>query len=526
MGTPQATIYLCSNVRLDNRYIHSIYFPSTTAQKEYFMSKAVKTLAAYSYIRKNWALKVEATMEQARQWNYLFFNNTSGSKTYYYFINNIEYVNDNTVELQLEIDVIQTYLRDMQLLPCFVEREHTTTDNMFEHTLDEGLDVGEYVILTNNNIDLSELCILVQATFDPMTTNETTTNTVLQHTINGIYSGLGIYAVEKSAFQAWGAKLDLLNQYGKIDGIVNMWMYPKNLVTLVDGDSWGDGHVCKTVKSIQKLDKMLQRHDTLKDEYIPKNKKLYCYPYNFLYVTNNAGSAALYHYENFQGQGDQMFTISGAISPDAACICYPNFYKGITDNYEEGITLSGFPTCAWNSDTYKIWLAQNQSQHNLAATTATIQIAAGVGGLLISGGALAAAGSGALVANGLSTINNLLAQKKDASVQPPTAKGNTSTSVQIVNNKATFNFQQKCCKSETLKIIDDFFTKYGYKVNRVKKPTLNNRAHFTYIKTVESKIAGNFCNDDIVKIESIFDNGITFWKDGDSIGDYSLDNSI
>jgi hypothetical protein len=349
---------------------------------------------------------------------------------------------------------------------------------------------------------------------------------VLQHTINGVFSGLGTYAVAPSAFQAWGTKLYMLNEYGKIDGITNMWMYPQALVELGDGHTWDDVYACKDVKKVNKLSKTIQRKEELDNSYIPKNKKLFSYPYNFLYVSNNAGNAGIYKYELFQGQGDQMFTITGAISPDGACVCYPNFYKKVTDNYEEGITLSGFPTCAWNSYAYKIWLAQNQNQHNLAGATALVQIGAGVAGMALSGGALAVAGSGALIANGASTISGLLAQKKDAAVQPPTAKGNTSASCQVASNKATFIFQQKCCKYEHLKILDDYFSMYGYKINRVKTPSINNRPHYTYIKTIDCKVSGSLCVEDITKIESIMDKGITFWRDGDSIGNYELDNSV
>ena len=98
MSAPQSIISICSGVRLDNRYEHSIYFADATAQQEYFAGKVVQTFPAYSYLRKSWPLQVQATMEEARSWSYLYFRNGSG-KVYYYFINQIEYKNDNTVEL-------------------------------------------------------------------------------------------------------------------------------------------------------------------------------------------------------------------------------------------------------------------------------------------------------------------------------------------------------------------------------------------------------------------------------------------
>ena len=132
MSTPQSTIYICSGVRLDNRYEHSIYFTSSTAQQEFFAGKVVKTFSAYSYLRKSWPLQVQATMEEAKTWSYLYFYNGTGQKVYYYFITGVEYKNENTVELSLELDVIQTYMKEIRsgLLPCYVERQHTESDEI------------------------------------------------------------------------------------------------------------------------------------------------------------------------------------------------------------------------------------------------------------------------------------------------------------------------------------------------------------------------------------------------------------
>ena len=128
MSTPASQINICEGVRLDNTYRNTIYFSGIAAQLSYFLGKVIKTFTGYTYLRKSWSIKVSATMEQANSWTYLFFSNGEGQKTWYYFINNIEYVNDNTVELFLELDVMQTYMFDYTLLPSFVEREHVTLD--------------------------------------------------------------------------------------------------------------------------------------------------------------------------------------------------------------------------------------------------------------------------------------------------------------------------------------------------------------------------------------------------------------
>ena len=39
-------------------------------------------------------------------------------------------------------------------------------------------------------------------------------------------------------------------------------------------------------------------------------------------------------------------------------------------------------------------------------------------------------------------------------------------------------------------------------------------------------IVGSVPTDDMAKIKGCYNNGITFWKNGGEIGNYSLDNSI
>ena len=73
--------------------------------------------------------------------------------------------------------------------------------------------------------------------------------------------------------------------------------------------------------------------------------------------------------------------------------------------------------------------------------------------------------------------------------------------------------------------IDDYFNRYGYQTNNVKVPNRNSRPHWNYVKTVGCSIKGSIPADDKSLICRIYDNGITFWKNGSEVGDYSLDNS-
>lgn len=528
MSTPQSIINICSGVRMDNRYEHSIYFADASAQLGYFAGKVVKTFPAYSYLRKSWPLQVQATMEEARKWNYLYFRNGTG-KYYFYFINQIEYKNDNTVELTLELDVIQTYLFDFELLECFVERQHTTSDKLGEHTVDEGLELGELVTTSSKDVSMSTMCILVMSSIDiGASINEDDDEPVkmIGSYYDGIFGGTGIFAVEASEWRALGNILLQLDNKGWSDSIISIWMYPKKLITLDTGSDWST--VINKVASIKPFFEYVNR-PTVLNGYAPKNNKLLMYPYCLLYATNNGNTGAVYQFERFGDPEECGFKILGALTPEGSVRMYPLNYNGEQHAYDHGVTLGSFPTCAWNQDVYKLWLAQNQNQQQNTVNTAGLAIAGGAITAIASlytGNVMGVVGGAGAVIGGAQQIGALLAQRKDMSIQPPQSKGQVSSSVNTVAGFQTFTLKTKTITKEMARILDDYFTCYGYKINRVQKPNISARPAFTYVKTVGCHIKGDMCTEDITKVESIFDKGITFWKNGNKIADYTQENNV
>ena len=83
------------------------------------------------------------------------------------------------------------------------------------------------------------------------------------------------------------------------------------------------------------------------------------------------------------------------------------------------------------------------------------------------------------------------------------------------------------------KIIDDYFTMYGYAVNELKIPNIRSggsiRPHWNYVKTIGCVIhsaTGKGLPADAEKnIASIYDRGITFWNYLSEVGDYSYNNA-
>ena len=432
-----------------------------------------------------------------------------------------------------------------------MEREHSVTDAYGENTIDEGLDTGDLVPVESAMVDMDDYCTIIMSTIDLVNYYKGTIYRTMGGLHDNTYCGVGLYAISN----AYHVKLqDLLYKMdgdkemgGVTDAVINMWTYPKSLVQLESNEEWeSDDEDFNPFKKVLGSSGAMMvrgnRPDTMAGRYVPVNNKLRQYPYSLLYMTNNMGSAATYRYEYWHTDGeaegyDYVFRVTGSVGADAAAKIYPSYYHNIADNYafDDGLTMSGFPTCAWNSDTFKLWLAQNQNQHSLMRSTAGVQVAAGA--IIATGGALATAtGFGSLVgagtiatgmgmmASGLNSTLQLNAQIKDAAVQPPAARGSQSSSVNIAAKRHCFQIIHKSVDEYHAKRLDDFFTMYGYKTCLVKKPNVDSRPHFNYVKTVASNVRGNICHADLAKINAVFDRGITFWKNGDEIGDYSVDN--
>ena len=192
---------------------------------------------------------------------------------------------------------------------------------------------------------------------------------------------------------------------------------------------------------------------------------------------------------------------------------YPNAYKGVADNVDEKMILSGFPQIAFSIDAFRAWVAQN-------AVPTMLQIGTSLGA------SIAGIASGDLIvgASGLAGITNALSKIHQAYIQPPQAKGSSNGTVLSASGNLTFVAYNKSITKEFAQIIDDYFDRFGYATHRVKKPNMNSRPHWNYVKTIDCSISGSVPSDDEKTICNIFDKGITFWKNGNEIGNYSLNN--
>ena len=83
------------------------------------------------------------------------------------------------------------------------------------------------------------------------------------------------------------------------------------------------------------------------------------------------------------------------------------------------------------------------------------------------------------------------------------------------------------------KEIDDYFTAYGYRVNKVKTPNLANRPYYTFVQTSGAIVRGSLPAVAARNIENILNRGCRFWAPLGTVanpripnvGDFTVNNA-
>jgi hypothetical protein len=81
----------------------------------------------------------------------------------------------------------------------------------------------------------------------------------------------------------------------------------------------------------------------------------------------------------------------------------------------------------------------------------------------------------------------------------------------IICGQIGFKGQLITVTAENIKMIDDYFSMFGYKVNTIKVPQFTSRPYWNYIKTSGVNMIGNVPQDALNVLKQMFDNGVTMW---------------
>lgn len=552
---PNSRLWLCKT-NLENDYKNTLTFSSKNTQRNYFIGDpsdptsygvSTKMYTDFTYLRIENAIKVDDFIENIDTNNYAVILNNN--KYYYYFITSMDYVDEQTTKIRVELDVMQTYFFDITYNNTFVEREHVDDDTVGKHTIPEGLETGEYIVGSSGLMasstfveasgytSLDKWAIVMQIVPDP---DIIKSEDISNFSYGGVFSGCMFIAFYGLLGGLAPVFLSNMNRLNKTAEVVSVFMYPQAMISctqkqFVAGSMSGitDYYKVDTTDEAFSLSVTVGNKPTTLGSYTPRNKKLLTSDYTYLLMDNGTAGIKKYNFEDFSNTSIKFNLLSTLVPSGSACYA-PQDYKGKSENLLESMAISKFPVCGWTTDAYTNWLTQTSvnrafsfGQDIIGTTLSAVTTATGVatGNPVLT--ALGVSGLSQGMSNTVGDILDDVKQKKQAKLIPDGVEGDQSLGdVLFARQRSTTTYYFMHIKEEYAKIIDKFFDMFGYQVNILKTPNINSRTNWNYLKTKACNFTGDIPQEYMARIKAIFDSGITFWHNPSNMLDYSQSNTI
>jgi hypothetical protein len=539
-------IILVKNINIDKQYTNVL---SYTEPQMLELCRSQGHLVAqadnYSFLRNTGTIMAGFTYAQCLQANYIAFQNPDYSNKWFFaWIDDVIYKGDKNTEITFTVDAWSTWFDKWNKKVCFINRQHVNDDTIGLHTIPENLDVGEVIeeqetedesygneygyyvgVLSNWQIkdgsDGTEV----------LASNKGTQNAGISVYDNTVF-GEQLFLFDITSLQSFkNLALFLLrtNSDGHIEDVNNIFILPNlaitasqlNLHTASVGGQEFNWYTLTYNTLPTKFNTTINKRTSFSN-FIPKNNKCFVYPYNYLFVSNNNGSNNIYKYEDFTSE-NCVFENQFSIAIGGSGRLVPKNYKNMSTNDDEALPTGKYPTCAWSSDAFTNWLTQNGV--NLVASIALT--AGGVATAIATGGATLPIVAGAITSVA-GTVAGTIGQFNQASLSPNIAGGQATGDVIWACNRNKFTFREMRAKTEYLKIIDDYFTRFGYAIKSLELPNITGRRYWNYVEIGASEEIGY--GEVPSKYMDIINNacrrGVTIWHNHGNVGNYNLNNII
>lgn len=562
-------ILLVKNIHIDRQYTNVLSY--TEAQMlELCQANLVAQADNYSFLRPTGSIMAGFTYAQCLQANYIAFQNPDYSNKWFFaWIDDVIYKGDKNTEITFTVDAWSTWFDKWQKKVCFINRQHVNNDTIGINTIPENIDIGEIIqeSVTEDEAYGNEFGYWVAIASNWKLKDGSTGFEILDSSKGDQYAGITVFdntvfgtqlfffhitALSSFANIVWF--LARTNSDGHIADVENMFILPEvaieqNKLVLHEvsfGDNEFSFYTLNYDMEAETFDTVIPKRHSFSD-YTPKNNKCFVYPYNYLFVSNNQGSNNIYKYEDFTGENCN-FENQFSITIGGSGRLVPKNYKGMAHDDDEALPLGKYPTCAWSSDAFTNWLTQNSV--NLA--TSIGMMAGGIAATALTGGAAAPLAAMALAnatnvqqvqaqqnlsavqqgaSMGLSVAGNIagtIGQFYQASLLPNISGGQATGDIIWASNRNKFTFREMRVKTEYLKIIDDYFTRFGYKINKLEIPNITGRQYWNYVEIGASEEIGY--GEVPAKYMDTINNacrrGVTIWHNHANVGNYSLNNTI
>ena len=352
---PNGTIKLYGGIDIGNG--RQPIFSSRANQIAYYNKHLVKQIDGMSYMRMGDRIKIEATVDEMANVNFMSFTNRMGGEEreiYCYIDPNWEYINNNTIAISYSIASFQTMMFDVTFKPGVIDREHLSQSE-WDSAVANPYRAGIQSLLTEEPLQMSKeledpvvgyeegipdgLMMFPENRF----TAGNLTNGLLMVVANGSFSDVNNWdELMDRVRDAGGMAVDTLNNTGslaEIPGVpapsvsyliyltlgagssgsvfpenTNIWkdifntlvanQMTGNIIGLYYVPSWFIGNIFSvdfSGESFPEGDTNVTTAGTVMyvDSYKPRNPKLYRYPYHCLRVSTFEGNSKTYLLENF-----------------------------------------------------------------------------------------------------------------------------------------------------------------------------------------------------------------------------------
>ena len=539
-------IILVKNINIDKEYTNVLNY-TESQMLALCRANAVASADNYSFLRPTGTIFVGFTYSQCLQANYIAFQNPDyDNKWFFAWIDDVIYKSNQNCELKFTIDAWSTWFEKWTPKKCFINRQHVNDDTIGLHTVPENLDVGE-VVEESQTEDLTygnEFGYWVAVASNWKIKDGSTGFEILDTDKGSQYAGVTVYNNTVFGTQIFLINIQALadfkdlylliartNMDGHVEDIQNIFIVPDLAIDMAHLTQ----HTAKMGNDLkfsyytmpydlkpEKFNTVIQKLTSFND-YTPKNNKCFVYPYNYIFVSNNQGSNNIYKYEDFTTD-TCVFENQFSMAVGGSGRIVPKNYKRMPTNDDEALPLGKYPTCAWSSDAFTNWLTQNSV--NLATSLA--MTAGGIALSVATMGTATPAVVGAMALSTAGTVANTIGQFRQASLLPNISGGQATGDVVWASNRNLFTFRQMRVKTEYLRIIDDYFTRFGYSIKRLEMPNISGRANWNYVEigSTEEIGYGEVPSKFMQTINNACRRGVTIWHNHANVGNYNLNNGI
>lgn len=521
-------------------YDNQVYYKTAKERDTAFDKYKSKTFSNVSMLNlSEGTFRTNMTYYVGNMYNYCKI--VTDEKNYYCFITGVKWQSNNNCTLYFSIDAWQTYIYDVDFKQCLVEREHVESDIFGDWLADEGLPYYgiksvKYDTVTQSNFDRG-LCLAISDT-SIIKSDSYVGNPPPFCKVEYGYSPCILYFEDTTTLTGVISKLVENNLIDSIVGVYRSHVEDNNLISCeVDGIS------CYMVKNGAFPSKITKQVNLCSSfgGYVPRNNKCFLYPYQYLQISNYSGNSIVYkREEQIQPLNQPNFTIVFPFTEGASCFLYPN---NVANGKSKVVSGTTNPEVGWITNQFSAYYSANQntinnnrqilnddlqqSRFNNNVNTGTglsrgllsvgtakkdTEMFSGIGGIVSSllGGLVQDNND---VYNYNKSLSTMTASLNDIKSKGDTLQGQFTPALSNSLDVFGFSFDNMQVSKDCIKMIDNYFDMFGYKIAQIKKPQWTSRKYWNYVKTSGCNVVGNVPCNIIKTIESMFDNGCTIWHD-------------